>query len=258
MDFPRRSSPPSIRIHSVNSSNNPLDKSRTVHGSAHERSSRSWSPQNSSNMQTISAYNISRAAMPIPNAREPIAPPALPPPRNLDISTNNDPGWKWGNTHNNRNGFGLAPFQAGSSLRGWSTRSELEERQEPHFVENRDRNDSDESTIRSLSEPDTRTSAAAQGSGPATIANYMSVFPGSLPPLSVYGLSTPSLNPGRVRKLAPNLWQNSLSLVHTSTSTLSAIGPCFVPKHSSALEGLRSASLNLILHSFLRSVRVLC
>lgn len=58
--------------------------------------------------------------MPIPRARDEVPPP-LPPPRNLDLSEE-DAGWKWGNTNSpNDTGFGghrLASVKPGSSLLG--------------------------------------------------------------------------------------------------------------------------------------------
>ncbi|CAI6338595.1 unnamed protein product [Periconia digitata] len=59
-------------------------------------------------------------AMPIPRARDEVPPP-LPPPRNLDLSEE-DAGWKWGNTNSpSDTGFGghrLASVKPGSSLLG--------------------------------------------------------------------------------------------------------------------------------------------
>lgn len=95
--------------------------------------------------------------MSIPNAREEIVPPPLPPPRYIeDLANGHDPGWKWGNTFNG-GGFGkstLAPINPASSLYGGHRRPDLEDRDESMDLEHIDRRGSTVSTIQSPSDPE--------------------------------------------------------------------------------------------------------
>jgi hypothetical protein len=93
--------------------------------------------------------------MTIPNAREEIAPPPLPPPKYIEeLTYGNDPGWQWGNT--THAGFGkstLAPIKPSSSLMGSYTRESREDKQDR--VERKDyfrRGSSISTVVRSPSE----------------------------------------------------------------------------------------------------------
>lgn len=104
MDIPRLTSPPPNHIFGFNANNDrrrPLSKS----------SSRSPPSQSFS----------SHGPMAIRNAREELAPPALPPPRFMDdLANGQDIGWEWGNSPEN-GGLGkstLAPIKPSSSLYG--------------------------------------------------------------------------------------------------------------------------------------------
>lgn len=78
MDFPRVTSPPSIHVHDHNGSH--ARRRSTSRSAGMPFSSRPPGP------------------MVIPNTRHELAPPPLPPPRNIDdLTAGSDPGWAWGN-----------------------------------------------------------------------------------------------------------------------------------------------------------------
>lgn len=137
MESPHLTSPPSIRVYDFNS-----------HHDRHPPTSRSSS-------HTSIPSRKSPGPMTIPNTREEIAPPPLPPPKYIEeLTYGNDPGWQWGNT--THAGFGkstLAPIKAGSSLMGSYTRESREDKQDR--VERKDyfrRGSSISTVVRSPSE----------------------------------------------------------------------------------------------------------
>ncbi|OJD21885.1 hypothetical protein ACJ73_06772 [Blastomyces percursus] len=80
------------------------------------------------------SLSTSPGPMAIPNAKEPVAPPPLPPPRYIeDLAIGHDSGWKWGNSFE-EGGFGkptLPPIKPSSSLLGGGhSRPELVRRTE--------------------------------------------------------------------------------------------------------------------------------
>lgn len=96
-------SPPSIRVHDMNSMNGLRSPSTRTAGRPFSRSP---------------------GPVAVPGARgdDQFAPPPLPPPRYIeDLAAGSDPGWKWGNTPNH-GGFGGGilgnPRSPSSSLRG--------------------------------------------------------------------------------------------------------------------------------------------
>lgn len=208
-----RTTPPSIRIHRANSyhrqRSHPDSDEHSEHDYRHSYRTASQSSSSTTDSDMPPSY-LSRNPIAIPHAgQEHIAPPALPPPRNLDIDASNDPGWKWGNTLNGGNGFGLAPIKPGSSLRGWDMRTEQhdergEQQQHHHHYHHEqqqqqyqqqqqqppppqhlsslpglDRRESDMSTVRAPSDPEIKPAgndAVVQGSGSLTVANYTLVL----------------------------------------------------------------------------------
>jgi hypothetical protein len=104
MDIPRLTSPPPNHVFGFNSN---YDRRRPISKS----SSRSPPSQSFS----------SHGPMAIRNAREELAPPALPPPKYMgDLASGQDLGWEWGNSPE-KSGFGkstLAPIKPSSSLHG--------------------------------------------------------------------------------------------------------------------------------------------
>lgn len=105
MDIPRLTSPPANHIFGFDANS---DRRRPVSKSS------SQSPPS----QSLSSHG----PMAIRNAREELAPPALPPPRFVeDLAHGQDIGWEWGNSPE-KEGMGktstLAPIKPSSSLYG--------------------------------------------------------------------------------------------------------------------------------------------
>ncbi|OJD13384.1 hypothetical protein AJ78_06155 [Emergomyces pasteurianus Ep9510] len=117
---PATSSPPSILVCDFNHST--YDR---------RRSSASKSTARNVSFRSVSS---SPGPMAIPNAKEPLAPPPLPPPRYIeDLAIGHDSGWKWGNGFE-AGEFGkptLPPIKPSSSLVGGGhSRPELVRRTE--------------------------------------------------------------------------------------------------------------------------------
>jgi hypothetical protein len=123
--------------------------------------------------------------MTIPNAREDIAPPPLPPPKFIEeLAYGNDPGWQWGNTtHAGFSKSTLAPIKPGSSLMGSYRRESWEEKQDK--IERKDfrRGSSISTIVRSPSEIDAQLDSLHhadddyQQSSTSSLGNYQSVVP---------------------------------------------------------------------------------
>lgn len=117
---PPMSSPPSILVCDFN----------------HSTYDRRRSSASKSAVRNLSFRSLSSSPRPmaIPNAKEPLAPPPLPPPRYIeDLAIGHDSGWKWGNSFEEGE-FGkptLPPIKASSSLVGGGhSRPELVRRTE--------------------------------------------------------------------------------------------------------------------------------
>ncbi|KAK2749584.1 hypothetical protein FQN57_005806 [Myotisia sp. PD_48] len=111
-------------------------------------SSRPASPHNSSDCESTTSSSSAYKPMVIRNAKQPLAPPPLPPPRYIeDLARGYDSGWKWGNSfnsdygdspiavgHSYGKGTTLAPINPSSSLFGGHARPPLVRRDETfHF-----------------------------------------------------------------------------------------------------------------------------
>ncbi|EQL28507.1 hypothetical protein BDFG_08756 [Blastomyces dermatitidis ATCC 26199] len=117
---PPMSSPPSILVCDFN----------------HSINDRRRSPASKSTALNLPFRSLSTSPSPmaIPNAKGPVAPPPLPPPRYIeDLAIGHDSGWKWGNSFE-EGGFGkptLPPIKPSSSLVGGGhSRPELVRRTE--------------------------------------------------------------------------------------------------------------------------------
>ena len=110
MDNPRSTSPRPMRASG-------LGHPYRSYGSASRTSARS----------PDASMSTSTSAIPMPNARPPSPPPALPPPRYIEnLAVGQDPGWHFGNRHHKEDSdSGMPCVSPCSSLRGnWNMRKE--------------------------------------------------------------------------------------------------------------------------------------
>ncbi|PGH16451.1 hypothetical protein AJ79_01782 [Helicocarpus griseus UAMH5409] len=157
---PPMSSPPSILVCDFNSH--------------HDRRRRSSSSKSAARNISAQAVPSPPGPMAIPNAKEPLAPPPLPPPRYIeDLAIGHDSGWKWGNSFEEGE-FGkptLPPIKPSSSLLGGHTRPGLVRRNETVCV--------DKDTNRSSTMPVAQVSPELKGRS-GFLTSTDTPFPNSL------------------------------------------------------------------------------
>ncbi|KAL6714876.1 hypothetical protein ACLMJK_007136 [Lecanora helva] len=132
MEFPRVTSPPSVRVH---------DHSNGSHGRKHSTSRPAGVPFSSRSPGPVA----------IPNTRLELAPPPLPPPRVIeDLDAGSDPGWAWGNSASGKPGkLGGSIASSGNYPKSWARDMGDNRKQQPPERLQFSRRESSASALRS-------------------------------------------------------------------------------------------------------------